>query len=224
MMKAVLLDIDDTLLDFDANAKKALELCCRTAGTPFLPEYPALFHKVNDVLWGKVETGEITRAQLYDVRFGHVFAEWGISAAPKPFEEQFRHELCTLAEHMDGAIDLLDYLKGKYLICAASNSAYEQQISRLKTAGMFSYFDKLYISEKVGASKPSEQFFEYCLNDLAPLSKEEIIMIGDSPNADISGAKKMGIPTCWFAHGKRASMPCEADYTVHSLAEIKNVL
>ena len=225
MIKAVLLDIDDTLLDFDKNAALALDLACKKYNVPFLDPYPALFHKVNDMLWDRVEKGTLTRNGLYEIRFPLVFKEWGTDCADKPgFELEFRTQLATLAEKMDGAVELLDYLKGKYILCAASNCEYAQQVSRLQTAGILTYFDKLFFSETIGHPKPSKAFFDYTLSALAPLGPDEILMIGDSPNADIAGAKTVGYKTCFFAHGKRASIPCDPDYRVSTLDEIRSIL
>ena len=81
----------------------------------------------------------------------------------------------------------------------------------------------LFISEEIGAAKPSPLFFEACLAALAPLQPDEVLMIGDSLTADIAGAKACGIRTCWYRHGshKDGSM---ADYCVADLREICGIL
>ena len=57
------------------------------------------------------------------------------------------------------------------------------------------------------------------------MPKNEVIMIGDSLSADISGGVSYGIKTMWFNYDKiPVSADIKADYIVHSLAEIKNYL
>ena len=224
MIKAILLDIDDTLLDFDRNAQLSLEYGCKELGIPYRESFCSDFHRVNDFLWEQVEKGTLSRDHLYEIRFELVFKEWKVVSDPHAFESFFRKGLCTFCAPMEGAYDLLEHLRGKYTLCIASNSAYQQQVTRLTEAKMIDYFSHLFISEQIGFSKPSKEFFDVCLKALTPIKPEEMIMIGDSPSADIRGAKKVGIQTCWFAHGKRAALSCEADYRVSSLREIIGIL
>lgn len=63
-------------------------------------------------------------------------------------------------------MELLRYLHEKYVVCAASNGPYEQQMSRLKIGGMEGYFDYIFISGKLGVQKPEPAFFEACFDIL----------------------------------------------------------
>ena len=63
---------------------------------------------------------------------------------------------------------------------------------------MLKYFAHCFVSEKVGADKPSQRFFDGCLKELPGVRPEECMMIGDSLTADITGGRAYGMSTCWY--------------------------
>ena len=223
MIKAVLLDVDNTLLDFNKCAMAAAHAAARDVGL-VLPEniYP-VFRRINDRLWHQIEQRQLTTEELYRIRWQLIFDELGICADGVAFEALFRAHLDTSAEPVDGAAELLAYLHGKYILCIASNAPYDQQMQRLEKAGMLHYMSHLFVSEEIGAAKPSAAFFDACLSALSPLQPQEIMMIGDSLTADIAGARACGMRTCWYRHDGETARG-EADCCVDALEEIRAVL
>ncbi len=224
-IKVILFDIDNTLLDFNKGAKAAMEKCLEAHGITPGDEMFDTFLRINDSLWRKIETAELTKAELHRTRWQLIFKELGIALDGEAFEKEFLTALQTSARPVDGAFETLDYLYGKYTLCAASNAPYEQQIKRLSNVGMMKYFSKLFISEKIGHSKPSREFFDACFNELPDISRNEAVIIGDSLTADIFGGIEYGLHTVWFNYAK-ADVPenLGADYVVNSLSEIKGIL
>ena len=146
-------------------------------------------------------------------------------------EKEFRRLLHLSAVPEEGAKDILKYLyKKKYCLCAASNGPYDQQINRLKSADMLKYFTHCFVSETVGADKPSRQFFDGCMKEFTDVLPSECMMIGDSLTADIEGGQAYGMSTCWFVHsGDKSAIRQNnggkvADYIIYELAELKNIL
>ncbi len=225
MIKAVLIDIDNTLLDFVKCSREAMVVAAETFGINFPENYFEIFTEINDGLWDKIEKGELTRKELLRIRWKLIFEEMGIAADGSLFDEEFRSNIKKSAIEVDGAKDLLQYLSGKYYVCVASNSAYEQQKERLRKGEMLPFVREIFTSEEIGFTKPKREFFEYCKNELPQFEKEEIIVIGDSVTADIEGAKNFGFRTCWFNYKKIPDAKCEkADYIVNELSEIRNIL
>ena len=227
MIKTVFLDIDNTLICFRKCGKVALKTAFINNGIEFKEEYAPIFFCVNDGLWDLVEKGKLTREGIYAVRFKKVLEALKIETEV-PFsdiEKEFRNTIHNVAECVDGAKELIEYLAKKYRLCVASNSIYEQQVNRLKIAGLFEYFDKIFVSENIGFSKPQKQFFERCFSQLGDLKPSETVMIGDSLTADISGAHDFGMQTIWYNH-LHLPIPQKKnyDYLVDSLLEIKNIL
>ena len=60
------------------------------------------------------------------------------------------------------------------------------QLSRLKSAGLFSYFSDVFVSDEIGFENPDSRFFSKCLHRIH-FRPEEVLMVGDSLQADIAG-------------------------------------
>ena len=235
MIKAVLIDIDNTLLDFDEYVRVAMRqgfekfgLCQYTDGMF------STFTEANGELWREIEQGKLTYTELLKIRWNRIFSALGISFEGYTFEKYFKECLFDSAIHVHGAEDILAYLCERYILCAASNGPYKQQLNRLEKGNMLQYFSRIFISEDVGASKPSREFFIHCMNALnedAAVRGEggilpcEVIMIGDSLTSDISGAAAMGIVTCFFdKNGDTDTSGISIDYKISDLREIRAIL
>lgn len=225
MIKAVLLDIDNTILDFDKCANASLKKVCDDLALPYENWFFATFTKINDNLWKQVEDKIITKEELHRIRFSIVFDAWGVKGDGIDFEKRFKIALKESAEKVYGGMALVKYLSKKYLLAVASNSNYPQQIKRLTLAGYTPYIDKFFFSADIGAEKPSKEFFDACINGLEGISRDQIIIIGDSINADILGGINANIKTCWF-NFRKITPPKDltADYVVNSLSQIKKFL
>ena len=235
MIKVILIDIDNTLLDFDAYVKESMENGFEKFG---LGKYEDgmfyVFEKINSEMWQQIEKGEITYDELVQTRWNRIFAALNISIDGCRFEEYFKDCLFESAIPVEGASEILEYLKGKCILCVASNGPYEQQVNRLGKAEMLVCFSHLFISEKIGASKPSEKFFSYCLNEInverkrhreSPILPSEVLMIGDSLTSDISGAAEIGFITCFFDR-KNSEKPdgLSVDYVINKLEDIRKII
>lgn len=64
-IKVLFLDIDNTLLDFDAGAAWAMNLCFKKAGLKYRPEMFAVFKEENNKIWRRIELGELTMDDLF---------------------------------------------------------------------------------------------------------------------------------------------------------------
>lgn len=231
MSKVILLDIDDTLLSFQSYVREAMKSGFRVFGLiPFEEEMLDVFHKVNSRLWHRLEQGSLSFEELKKIRWNLVFEALGIEADGVKFENYFRDCLFDSAIPEEGALELLEYLKGKYVLCAASNGPYHQQVNRLKKGGMLPYFSHLFISEAIGHSKPSREYFKACLEELnrgapSPFLPEELTIIGDSITSDIKGGIDFGMKTVFF-NAKKQALPhgIRPDHTVYTLKEIKDIL
>lgn len=229
-MKLVFIDIDNTLLDFDECVKQAMQSGLQKYGLKKYENYMFdVFTKTNNKLWQEIERGKLSLENLEDLRWNSIFDEIGVAFDGREFEKYFREFLFESAIPIAGAHELLDYLKSKYVLCAASNGPYEQQLHRLELANMKGYFSQIFVSEKIGASKPSEVFFKKAFDILNNNSEEHFfaedsIIIGDSLSSDIAGGKQYGMKTCLFSRNKDFKEHEAADYTIESLEQIRDLL
>lgn len=235
MIKAIFIDIDNTLLDFDAYVKESLRSGFAEFGLRTYEDWMYdTFEKVNGGLWLQIEDGSLTFEELQKIRFNRVFeAIGGIEFDGVVFEKYFREFLNESAIPVDGAAEILEYLSGKYILCTASNGPYNQQIHRLEIADMFKYFRHHFISEKIGFSKPARQFFDTAMAELNEEQKargeteirpSEILIIGDSLTSDIAGGIGSGLKTCWFNRDeKNNTKGLSIDYIVNKLNQINDL-
>ena len=231
MIKAILFDIDNTLLSFDEYVKESMKIGFEVFGIgKYTDEMFETFTKVNSSLWHKIESGEIDLTKLQKIRWNMIFDALGFSADGVEFEKYFRSRLFDNAIEEPGAMDLIKYLSGKYTLCTASNGPYLQQLNRLKVGKMAEFFTESFISEDIGHSKPSKEFFNESLNRLnATLNQEiapnEMMIIGDSLTSDMAGGVGFGMKTCFY-NPKNITVPDDLnlDYIVSNLSEIKNIL
>ncbi len=225
MIQTVFLDVDNTLLDFNENARLSMEKSFQDTGLTFRPEMFPTFISVNDRLWLEIEKGTLTRERLHEIRWEIVFSELSIDYDGKAFEKIFLHHIATSPKTIDGAMDLLRYLYPKYTVCLASNAPVEQQTKRLSHTDIPAFVHHTFISEDLGYAKPEKGFFDACFARLSDANAETSIIIGDSLSADIRGGVTSGIKTCWYnPEHKPAPADMKIDYIVHTLSEIKNIL
>ena len=124
---------------------------------------------------------------------------------------------------VDGIEDLLLYLSDKYKIFTASNGIFKMQENRLKKSNLDKYFDKIFVSDKIGFEKPDKKFFQKIM-DLTKFSNDDLIMIGDSIKSDIIGAKNSKIKSIYLNKEDKKISDKNFTYQVKNLSEIKKIL
>lgn len=234
MIKAVFLDIDDTLLSYMGYVRECMQTGFRKFGIGTYREAMLpVFEQVSGSLWRQLEHGELTFDELCDIRWQLVFDRLGIDFDGPTFEKYFGENLVWSAIPMPGAAELVDYLSGRYVLCAASNGPYEQQVNRLKIAGMYDSFSHTFVSSQVGAQKPDAAFFDRCFevlraSELPGLRPEETALIGDSMTSDIAGGVGYGMHTYLLQADRREpgqfAGQIAPEHVVTSLAEVMTLL
>ena len=133
--------------------------------------------------------------------------------------------LSTKGFMLDGALELLTELSKTYAIYIITNGSASVQHVRLADSGMLPLVRNVFISEEVGADKPSTVFFDRVLEAIGNPDKREILIIGDSLSSDIRGGINVGIDTCWYApSGEIAPADTQPTVTVRSYDELRKFL
>lgn len=225
MIKTVLLDIDDTILDFHKAQQTALPATFVELGIEPTPEVLRRYTEINREGWQMLERGEITRDEVVLRRFRILFAELGRPEIdPKRTWAIYEDKLSRVHVFIDGAPELLDALYGKYDLYVVSNGTASVQDRRIAESGIYKYFKRMFISERVGHDKPSREFFDVCFADIGEIDKSTTIIVGDSLTSDILGGINAGIRTCHFNPKGAHSDKIKPDYEVKTLAEIPSLL
>lgn len=223
MIKAVLIDIDDTIFDFEKCSKNSFLKTLEKFNLKFKEEDFSYFNKVNDILWTKQKLGEINIKEVFIKRDYLMGKYFNIDIEKGLFNDLFVKFLYDEIEMVDGIEDLLLYLSDKYKIFTASNGIYKMQENRLKKSNLDKYFDKIFVSEKIGYEKPDKKFFQKIM-DLTKFSNDDLIMIGDSIKSDIIGAKNSKIKSIYFNNENKKISDKNFTYQVKNLSEIKKIL
>ncbi len=223
--KTLLFDVDGTLLNFDVSAEKSLERLFAERNYPFDDGIFPLYTRINNGLWERYERGEMPRDRVLVDRFTLMFEELGIGEKGETFENDFRVQLEKNPVWMEGAEPLLQYLKPKYDLYIVTNGVASTQRSRLAATGLDTYVRDVFISDVIGAQKPTKAFFDYCFDHITPCLPSEILLIGDSLSADILGANRAGIDSCWFnPAGKKNTSQAEPTMVIARLDELYDIL
>jgi putative hydrolase of the HAD superfamily len=132
------------------------------------------------------------------------------------FEEYVRR--VTIEEEV---IPTLRSLLSRYSLGVVTNFAYPSGVHAiLRKFGLEKIFDPVVISGEVGWIKPSPIIFQVALSKLR-LSADQVVFVGDDPEADVRGAKNIDMKTVFLA---RESTHCDADITISHFSSLTTAI
>ena len=225
MIKFVFLDLDDTILNFAAGEANALSHALSEIGIQPTQAILDRYHLINLAHWELLEEGRLTREEVLVQRYEQLFRELGVSHSGAAINDRYEYLLSQQHEFIPGAEQLLKELAPRYALYLASNGAAAVQNPRLDAAGIRPYFKGVFISQELGADKPSKAFFDACFAAIPGFRLEETVMVGDSLTSDIRGARNVGLRSCWYnPHYLPPRPDIPADYTIGALPELPPLL
>lgn len=194
-----LLDLDDTLLDFKASERQSFDRTLALLGLE--AETAAIFphyQRENLALWSAFEQGHVDKDWLKVERFRRAFAHGEVDADPHKASTHYLDLLPETVVLVDGAERLCERLAGIGEIGIITNGIEAVQTRRIANAGLDQWLSFVATSETCGHAKPDVRFFEYSAKKFRSFAKPEAIIVGDRLDADIAGAERFGIDSCWF--------------------------
>ena len=224
-IKHIFFDLDHTLWDFEANAEKAYQVCFDKHNiTLEINEFMSIYRPINHAYWKEYREERISKEKL---KRGRLIDAFNALAYPISIEKidaiatDFLIHLPTFNQLFKGAIEILEYLKPKYSLHIITNGFNEVQIPKMKNAKILPYFDQIITAESIGVKKPNPKIFLHAMQ-LADAKPHDSIMIGDSLEADIEGAKQIGMQTIHFK--PTSNQVISKNNEVAYLIEIKDYL
>ena len=225
MMEFLFLDLDDTILDFHKAERIALSKTLASFGLDPTEAVLGQYHIINKEHWERLERKELTRDQVLEGRFRTLFAELGRTVDAAAVTRAYEQNLSIGHYFLPGAQEAVQRLSQKYRLFLASNGTATVQHARLTSAGLYPYFEKVFVSQEVGHNKPSREYFDACFSQIPGFDPEKAMMVGDSLTSDILGGIRAGIRTCWVNPNHlppRQDSP--ADFEIENLSQLEDLL
>lgn len=194
-------------------------------GEEYSEELYETYKKMNHRMWEAVERGEITIDDVLYTRFSKLMNMYGKEVDGIEYENTYRFYLNRGIQEMPNVHEVLSELKKNHRLYVITNGIKETQDSRMNRSGLVKYFEERFISESIGANKPSSEFFDYVKNSIDDFNPSNTLIIGDSLTSDIKGGNLAGIDTCWFCkEGTVNSTGIIPTYEIHALDELFEII
>lgn len=227
MIKAILWDIDGTLLDFEAAEKVAINQCFASHGMgECTDEMLKRYSTINRKYWEALEKGELTKPEVLVGRFREFFQTEGLPVEKaESFNEEYQVRLGDTVVFCDNGFELVQKLKGEVKQFAITNGTKVAQDRKLSNSKLITLLDDVFISDVLGVEKPNVEFFDIVLDRIGDYKKEELLIVGDSLTSDIRGGNNAGIATCWYNPKKlENNKGVNVDFEITNLWEIEQIL
>jgi putative hydrolase of the HAD superfamily len=232
-LQALLLDLDDTILDTRSGVSAAWDhiAVVLAEGCAALSAETARAHldRVTDWFWADPERHRTGRLDLLSARrriLGRVLAEVGYDdpALVEQAAVEYQRHRDSTQRLEDGALEILAELRRRFSRMALlTNGASRPQRTKVERFDLARFFDHVQIEGEAGVGKPERDAYARALAQLE-VEPERALMVGDSFEMDVLGALGAGLHAAWIdAHG-RGRPPSEAPRSYHTLAHLGELL
>ena len=217
----LLFDADNTLFNFDAGNRRAFSEVCRICHLPDTDELFHAYEAVNAEMWSAFDRGECTKDFLVIERFRLFLERAGLQADPVQCNKIHLSTLATNTVLLPHALEVCRTLAQTHSLYIVTNAVAAVQKARLAASDLRPYITDAFISEDAGASKPSVAYFDYVFSRIPGITRENCLLIGDSPSSDLQGANNYGIPCCWYnPRGLARPDGMRINYEIRDLPEL----
>ena len=224
-IKAILYDVDGTLLDFEIQEEVALSYCFKKYNLGELSEEKLeLYKRINLGYWEMFEKNLITKEKLVVKRFEDYLEALGVKLNAEEVNDTYFSKLGDTIVFKDNSYELVKSLKGKIKQYVVTNGAIRVQKTKLAKSGFDKLMDDVFISDEVGYQKPRKEFFDAIKNRLGDVANDEILIVGDSLTSDMKLADNCNLISCFYNPKKKHyKVDFKIDYEISDLNEVKKI-
>lgn len=228
--KAIIFDLDNTLLDYDRCEADSMHIAGRHHGLEQWDNFNwetfwGTFSPINWIYWSERNERKLTIHQVLELSFRDTLERLERDIAmSQPLASTYWEHFCRLCYFEEGAKELLEELHGQHKLAIISNGIGESQRQRTANGGIAHLFDAFIVSDEVGLWKPDRTIFEIALQKLG-VDRSEALYIGDSLNDDYEGAHSAGIDFCFYNRNKSAlDVKYQPRYKIERLSELHSIV
>ena len=237
--RAVLFDLDNTLVDDDASTRRAIAAACQEAAAlvPNLSvaQLGEAYWNVSLEVWGAIAAElsngrspkEIAGAEFRRLCWSRSLAACGVhdDAVVTRVVESYGQWRDKELEPFPEVEEVLAALRGRVKVAIITNGTADTHRRKLKLLGYHQLFDYCAVAGEVGLAKPDPAIFAHTAGELG-VRPEECLMVGDNAETDIAGAKAAGMRAAWFnREGWPLPEGCpEPDYVIADLRQIIGIV
>ena len=230
----LLIDLDDTLLDWHKTERQALTETFRERFSRVLTDAEVMtYNAINAECWKLLERKMITKPQLKVKRFLEFMREIGLLdgredadtevAIVQDVNRDYMERMSGIVVEFPDAAEVCRALAKRYRIFLITNGTDWVQRSRLSGVSFADCFAGVVISDEVGCNKPAAGFFEGVKAITGDADPAHYLVIGDSQSSDIAFGRAIGADTLWV-HLRDDGQTGDATYTVRTLSEVLSIL
>ena len=220
MIKSVIFDLDNTLIDFmtmkkvscDAAISAMIDAGLNVDKGKALKELFVLYDEYGleeKTIFQKF-LKKLTKKIDYEVLASGIVAYRRVRTG---FLEPYPHVGSVLFELKQRGIKL----------AIVSDAPRLKAWIRLVSMKINHLFDIVVTFEDTKEFKPSIKTFQVAFKKLN-LNANECLMVGDRPERDIKGAKKLGMLTCFAKYGNPKAKGPDADYEINDIKELLEIV
>ena len=220
----ILLDADDTLLDFDRSETCALKDTLLRFGIPATADHMTCYKELNKAQWRAFERGETTKAALVVERWARFLQACGAEGNPAEANRFYTDRLGSYSFTLPGAAELCAELRRRgHILALVTNGTADVQRRRWGASPAAPYVEQVFVSELLGCQKPERRFFDLVLAALGDPPRAQCLILGDSETSDMRGGRNAGIAACWYNPAGRPAAE-RWDYEVRTLAQVLEIV
>ncbi len=222
-------DLDHTLWDFETNSRLALAdiyvlFGLEGRGIAEVAHFKTVYRGINEMLWKAYRMGNIRKNELRVLRFAKTLEHFGVRdlVLAEKIGDAYVEISPQKTTLMPNTLDVLDHLAGKYRMHIITNGFEEVQHIKLERSGLAGYFTEVITSEMASARKPDPEVFHLAMA-MAGANAAASMMIGDDIEADVLGARNVGMHHVYYNPGQKPhehALPFE----IKDLDELRNLL
>jgi HAD superfamily hydrolase (TIGR02253 family) len=218
MIKAILFDVDNTLVDFINMKRRASEAAANAMIEAGLPDAP---YDLSDRLFAFYMEHGIESNDAFEeyLKEEYKTVDYRILAAAV---NAYLKEKSLNLKPYPGVVDTLRELKRQeYKLGVVTDGPALKAWMRLNGAGLDNYFDAVVTYDDTGKRKPAKEPFLLICERLG-VKPEECLMLGDWPERDVQGGRLAGMKTCLAQYGQ--VQPAKADFQIEDFKDLLNVV